>query len=72
MTLCGRTPVLPGNAVANFHDRAGVVGVVVAASQQRDACRRTQRGRVEAVVLQALAGDRSSVGMGIGPPNALA
>ena len=45
--------MLPGNAGGQFHDRAGVVGVVIVAGEQRHARRAAQRGGVKAVVLQA-------------------
>ena len=38
--------------------RAHIVHVMIAAGEQRDAGRRTERGRVELVVAQAIVGER--------------
>ena len=44
-----------GERRGQFHDRAGVVGVMVVAGEQRHARRAAQRGGVKAVVLQPVA-----------------
>ena len=61
-----------GKRRRQFHDRAGVVGVVVVAGQQRRARGAAQRGGVEAVVPAARRPPASPASAcWIGPPNAL-
>ena len=51
----GRTPVLPGNAVASSMIAPALFGVVIVPGQQRHARRAAQRRGVKAVVLQPAA-----------------
>ena len=67
----GPLPGLPGEGGGGLRDRAHVAHVMVAAGKQRGTGRRAERRGVKLIVPEPVLGQRSAVGMWIGPPKAL-